>query len=63
MKGDWLLGPWPPEGQVSQEMQLGASSWGPAEVSGSSLLHQAEPVGVISSQTLFRPLRSNLESL
>lgn len=59
-KGDWLL-----ESQRgnSQEKQLGARNWGPAEVNGSSLLDQAEPVRVMSSQTQFRPQQTNLESL
>lgn len=42
-----MLEAWPPEGLLSQEMWLGPRSWGPAEVDGSSLLHQAEPVSHI----------------
>lgn len=59
-KRDWLL-----ESQRgnSQEKQLGARSWGPAEVNGCSLLDQEEPVRVTSSQTQFRHLLTNLESL
>lgn len=39
VKANWLLEVWPPERPFSQEIQLGAQSWGPAEVNGSGLLH------------------------
>lgn len=60
-KTKWdLLGP---QRDNSQEMQLGARSWGPTEVNDSSLLDQLETVMVISSQTQFRHLQTKLESL
>lgn len=47
-KGSWVL---ESHRGNSQEMQLGAQSWGPVEVSDSSLLDHTEPIGVMSSQT------------
>lgn len=55
VKEDRLLGAWAREGQLSQEMQLGAQNWDPTEVSGSSPLPQVKPQ--------FRRLQTNLEPL